>query len=74
MVNDTGNIVVMIFVLLFVTAILALVIGSIIWAFSDAEKRGKSGCLVALLVFLLPWPVGLIVWLLIRPEIQIGRR
>ncbi len=39
-----------------------------IWAYGDAEKRGKSGCLVALLVFLLAFPVGLIIWLIIRPE------
>ena len=45
-----------------------LYIGSIIWAYSDAEKRGKPGCLVALLVFLATWPVGLIIWLLIRPH------
>ena len=48
--------------------ILAIYIYSIIWAYGDAEKRGKSGCLVALLVFLVTWPVGLIIWLLIRPE------
>jgi hypothetical protein len=41
---------------------------SIFWAYQDAEKRGKSGCLVALLVFLLSWPVGLILWLVVRPE------
>jgi Na+/proline symporter len=41
---------------------------SVFWAYNDAEKRGKSGCLVALLVFLLSWPVGLIIWLLIRPQ------
>lgn len=45
-----------------------LVIWSIIWAYNDANKRGKSGCLVALLVFLLTWPVGLIIWLIFRPE------
>jgi Na+/proline symporter len=45
----------------------ALFIGSIFWAYQDAEKRGKPGCLVALLVFLATWPVGLIIWLLIRP-------
>jgi hypothetical protein len=48
--------------------ILAIYIYSIIWAYGDAENRGKSGCLVALLVFLVTWPVGLIIWLLIRPE------
>ena len=43
-------------------------IWSVFWAYSDAEKRGKSGCLVALLVLLVTWPVGLIIWVLIRPE------
>ena len=38
-----------------------------IWALSDASDRGKSGCLVFLLVFL-GGPIGLIIWLLIRPE------
>lgn len=46
----------------------ALYIGSIVWAYGDAERLGKSGCLVALLVLLATWPVGLIVWLLIRPQ------
>lgn len=43
---------------------------SIIWAYGDAEDRGKSGCLVALLVLLLSWPVGLIAWLVFRPEVK----
>ena len=45
-----------------------LFLGSIVWAYQDAEKRGRSGCLVALLVFLVSWPAGLIIWLLIRPN------
>ncbi len=48
--------------------LLAIYVGSIIWAYGDAEKRGKPGCLVALLVFLATWPVGLLIWLLIRPQ------
>ena len=47
---------------------LGLYVWSIIWAYGDAEKRGKSGCLVALLVGLVSWPVGLIIWLVARPE------
>lgn len=59
-----------------VSAFLSLIvfviyIGSVVWAFSDARGRGKSGCLVALLVLLLVWPVGLIVWLLIRPASRV---
>jgi cbb3-type cytochrome oxidase subunit 3 len=45
-----------------------LVIWSIIWAYNDANKRGKSGCLVALMVFFVTWPAGLIIWLVFRPE------
>ncbi|NUM56972.1 MAG: hypothetical protein HUU46_25360 [Candidatus Hydrogenedentes bacterium] len=41
---------------------------SIVWAYGDAERRGKSGCLVALLVFLVSWPLGLILWIVFRPE------
>lgn len=52
---------------LFIVAYLALVIGFIIWAYGDAERRGKSGCLVLLLV-LLSFPLGLIIWLIFRPE------
>ncbi len=38
------------------------------WAYGDAEARGKDGCLVALLVFFVSFPVGLIIWLVIRPQ------
>jgi hypothetical protein len=50
---------------------LALVVGyvvSIVWAYGDAERRGKSGCLVAILVALVSWPLGLLIWLIARPE------
>ena len=51
-----------------------LYIWSIIWSYTDAEKRGKSGCLVALLVGLLSWPLGLLIWYVARPEQLPGRR
>ncbi len=44
-------------------------IGSIVWAYRDAERRGKPGWLVALLVALLSWPLSLLVWVLFRPGI-----
>ena len=53
---------------LFGTLCFIVYIGTVIWSFADARQRGKSGCLVALLVLLLVWPVGLIIWLLIRPD------
>ncbi len=46
----------------------ALYLISIFWAYGDAESRGKSGCLVALMVAFLSWPIGLIAWLALRPE------
>jgi hypothetical protein len=46
---------------------LSLILFSSRWAGRDAERRGKSGCLVGLAVFL-TWPLGLILWLVFRPE------
>lgn len=46
---------------------LALLIGSCRWAAGDATARGKSGCLVGLLVFF-TWPLGLLLWLIARPD------
>ncbi|ALJ00907.1 hypothetical protein [Rufibacter tibetensis] len=45
-----------------------LYILSIIWAYRDAERRGKSGILIAILVAFAAWPLGLVIWLLIRPS------
>ena len=52
---------------------LIVFLASVIWSYRDAEKRGKSGCLVAALVFLATWPVGLIIWLIIRPDDKAGK-
>ena len=55
-------------VLLLIVAAIALPLFTSIWAYGDAERRGKSGCLVAILVFFLSWPLGLILWIVFRPE------
>jgi hypothetical protein len=47
--------------------LVALYVWSLIWAFKDAERRGKPGCLIVLLVALL-WPLGLVLWRIARPE------
>ena len=48
-----------------------VIVGLLAWAlafcFVDARRRGKSPLLVTLLVFL-SFPLGLIAWLLFRPE------
>lgn len=62
-----------IFVAIIVVVMIALPVVSAIWAMGDAERRGKPGCLVGLLVLLLAWPAGLIVWLVFRPPEEFGR-
>ncbi|MBC5772994.1 hypothetical protein H8S95_02875 [Pontibacter sp. KCTC 32443] len=48
-------------------AVFILYVWSVVWAYKDANRRGKPGWLVAIMVALLSWPIGLIVWLLFRP-------
>ena len=48
--------------------VLFLYIWSLVWVYGDAERRGKSGCLVAILAALVQWPLSLLVWLVFRPE------
>jgi RNA polymerase subunit RPABC4/transcription elongation factor Spt4/cbb3-type cytochrome oxidase subunit 3 len=50
---------------LFALAFLVLWIAIIVWVYSDAEKRGMSGILWALVVFILHL-VGLLIYLLVR--------
>ena len=55
-------------------SVLALYPGSIIWAYLDAQSRGKPGWALALLVALSPmfalvgWPLSLLAWVVFRPE------
>jgi len=51
---------------IFLPLIIGLLVG--IWVYKDAEKRGKSGVLWLLLVWL-TFPIGLIIWLVVRPPI-----
>ena len=48
---------------------LILYIWSVVWAFNDANRRSKPGWLVAIMVALFSWPLGLIVWLVFRPTL-----
>jgi cbb3-type cytochrome oxidase subunit 3 len=45
-----------------------VIIWSVIWAYKDGNERGKPGWLVALMVFFVHWPVGLLIWFVFRPE------
>ena len=52
---------------LFSIIILILWIGSLIWVYQDAQKRGKTGCIWLLLLWF-TWPIGLIAYLMLRDK------
>lgn len=54
--------------LILALAILILFLWSVAWSYGDANARGKPGCLVAFLVALISWPLGLLLWVVFRPE------
>jgi hypothetical protein len=50
--------------------VFALVLGGyLLWAVGDARRRGKSALLVLIAVVLF-FPLGLVVWLLVRPPVR----
>ncbi|WP_299758278.1 hypothetical protein [uncultured Pontibacter sp.] len=57
-----------IFGILFGLVLFVVYLWSIVWAYKDAEKRGKPGWIVAIVVAFLAWPIGLLLWILIRPN------
>jgi uncharacterized membrane protein len=62
------------FIIPFFVIIFGLLIWSLIWAYKDAEKRGKSGWLVVLLILFMNWPVSLLLWLVFRPELKLTEK
>lgn len=62
------NAITLIFLIPFILLTLGLLIWSLVWAYSDAQKRGKPGWLVVLLVLFMSWPFSLLIWLVFRPE------
>lgn len=52
----------------FFIVILGLLIWSLVWVYGDAERRGKPGWLVVLMVFFVNWPTSLLIWLVFRPD------
>jgi putative flippase GtrA len=57
-----------------VLAIIALYIWMLVWVYGDANARGKSGCIAALLVLIIGFPFGLLAWLFFRPDTKRRRR
>ncbi|MBN1222278.1 MAG: hypothetical protein JXB23_03465 [Candidatus Aminicenantes bacterium] len=64
------NVILVLIAIPFVLLMLGVLVWSLIWVYGDAEKRGKSGWLVVIMVFLLNWPASLLVWLVFRPELK----
>ena len=64
--DDTSPIIGVI-ALIFIALFLGLFVWSLAWVYGDAERRGKSGCLVVLIVLFFGWPISLLLWLVIRP-------
>jgi uncharacterized membrane protein len=58
------------FIIPMMIVVLGLLVWSLIWAYKDAETRGKSGWLVMLLVLLMNWPISLLMWLVFRPDVK----
>ena len=68
--DDSGMAVVAIIIAIIVGLLFfAIYIASLVWVYRDANRRGKSGILVALLVALISWPIGLLIWLLVRDKV-----
>lgn len=68
--DDSAASIIMIIIAIIIGLVcLALYIASIVWVYRDAQRRGKSGILVALLVALISWPIGLVVWLIVRKNL-----
>lgn len=56
------------FALLLGLVSVAFYVYSLVWVYRDAEARDTNPLLVTLMVGLISWPLGLLVWLLVRPD------
>jgi hypothetical protein len=65
--SSVDNTIALIFVALFLGLLLGLFVWSLAWVYNDAERRGKSGCLVVLIILFFGWPISLLLWLVFRP-------
>lgn len=53
--------------------LIILTLALVVWIYRDAESRGKSGILIAFLVGVIAWPLGVLIWLAARPAKQVFR-
>lgn len=62
---DAFGYVLIAFGIMFGLTMLALLVLSVVWVYRDAERREGTGCLWSLLVFI-SWPLGLLLYALLR--------
>lgn len=55
-----------------ILAIGAMYISSLIWVYEDSKRRAMRPELVMLLVAFCGWPLSLVLWWFIRPEMEMG--
>lgn len=70
--NDLPQLFTQTLFILLISIVVSIPLWSVVWAARDAEERGRPSWLVGLFVLLLAWPLGLILWLIVRPERQTG--
>ena len=71
--ESSPNVFVVALIAVMAVAIFGLYVWSVIWAWMDADRRGKPGWAVALLVALVSWPLSLVVWVVVRPKVDNDR-
>ena len=48
-------------------------VASMVWIYKDARKRGKSGFVALLFIFLTGWPASFIWWFWLRPPFKLEK-
>lgn len=51
-------------------ALVATHVATLAWVYRDAKRRGMHAALVAVLVGVTLFPVGVLVWLAVRPDVE----
>jgi uncharacterized membrane protein YozB (DUF420 family) len=64
---ESGEFIGSIFAMLCGGTFFILYIISLVWAYNDANNRGKSGCIWALIIWF-TWPLGLLAYLFLRDQ------
>jgi hypothetical protein len=62
------GIVALVLLLAAILVFILLYLWSVYVVYKDANARGKSGCLCAIIAGLIAWPWSLLFWLAFRPE------